>query len=1249
MLGAGWGMGSGLAQTSAEPDFPALPQSTAGDASAYAHRTVSKMRNTTAAQRKAAAARANAARASLASRMGASAAPTCPVIVFGMVPDYLGGCYPNYANSPILRKFVDPLPGLGPDPLHPSAPYIPIAVKDTTTYPGSDYYQISVNDYTQKLHSDLPATRLRGYKDLAPTADGANHYLGPFIIASKGTPVRIKFINNLATGAAGNLFLPVDTTVMGAGMGPSGGNYTQNRAELHLHGGNTPWISDGTPHQWITPAGESTSYKKGVSFQNVPDMVGPGKSIPIPSAGDGAATYYYPNQQSSRLMWYHDHSYGLTRLNVYAGEVSGYLLTDNVEEQLISTQKVIPDLGGNYHWGVPLVIQDKTFVSDPATLAAQDPTWDTVHWGGQGSLWFPHVYMPNQNPADDSGAAPMGRWDYGPWFWPPQTTLTHPAQANPYPQFGAIIPGTPNPSIVPEGFMDTPLINGAAYPYLQVEAKAYRFRILNGSNDRYFNVQLYYALDSVAGTVCNGSSAATCTEVKMVDSVPHKLVPPVTTPPTLPLCAPNAVPNPTTGLPAGCWPATWPSDGRDGGVPDPATAGPALIQIGTEGGFLPAPVVIPSQPVGYNYNRRDIVVLNISDKALFLGPAERADIIVDFSNVLPGSTLILYNDAPAPVPAFDARNDYYTGDPDQRPTGGANTTLAGYGPNTRTMMQFRVVAPTGTPAPFSLAALQTAFASTAGGAGAYKASQPPPLVPEKAYDSALNTTTLANTYSRIQSTSLTWVPAGTTTPTTMQIQSKALQELFDADYGRMNSTLGVELPFTSFLTQTTIPLAYIDPPTETIKDNETQIWKITHNGVDTHALHFHLFNVQLINRVGWDGAIRPPDDNELGWKEVVRMNPLEDAIVALQPLKQTLPWPVPDSVRLLDPTSPQGSTAGFTGVNPATNQPITVTNLPTNFAWEYVWHCHLLGHEENDMMRPIVFQVPHPVAVTQLVATPGASLAVNLSWSYNQAANGSAPATGFQILRSSGTGVYAMIASVSATARTYSDTSITGAGTYNYQIVAFNPAAALPSNTATIVITQGPVAPTNLVGTLTAPAQVNLSWSYNQSANGNTPATGFQIQRATGAGAFATIKTVSSSARSYTDTTAPTGATYSYQVIAYNALLSLPSNVVTIAIPTPQIPAAPSNLAVTLVIPGGTDSVVLTWVDTNTAGATGFSVWRSSNSGSSWTQVGTASVTTFTYMDTGLSKGRTYLYRVQATGSGGANSPYSNTITVLAP
>ena len=161
----------------------------------------------------------------------------------------------------------------------------------------------------------------------------------------------------------------------------------------------------------------------------------------------------------------------------------------------------------------------------------------------------------------------------------------------------------------------------------------------------------------------------------------------------------------------------------------------------------------------------------------------------------------------------------------------------------------------------------------------------------------------------------------------------------------MNATLGVELPFTNGDNQTTIPLRVhrsghrdhqrhrqsADDADRLGWRDGTQIWKITHNGVDTHPIHFHLFNVQVINRVGWDGAIRPPDPNELGWKETVRMNPLEDSIVAMRPMAPKVPFGVPDSIRLLDPTMPQGSTTGFFGMDPNGN-PITVTNELTTSA-----------------------------------------------------------------------------------------------------------------------------------------------------------------------------------------------------------------------------------------------------------------------------------------------------------------------------
>ncbi len=50
-----------------------------------------------------------------------------------------------------------------------------------------------------------------------------------------------------------------------------------------------------------------------------------------------------------------------------------------------------------------------------------------------------------------------------------------------------------NPSLIPEAFLDTTIINGACYPYLQVQQRHYRFRILNGNQARFYNLQLYYA------------------------------------------------------------------------------------------------------------------------------------------------------------------------------------------------------------------------------------------------------------------------------------------------------------------------------------------------------------------------------------------------------------------------------------------------------------------------------------------------------------------------------------------------------------------------------------------------------------------------------------------------------------------------------------------------------------------------------------------------------------------------------------
>lgn len=1144
---------------------------------------------------------------------------------------------------------------------------------------GADYYEIELGQFTQKMHSDLPPTTLRGYRQINTTTEASNfHYMGPTIVAERNRPIRIKFVNSLPTGSDGDLFIPVDTTVMGAGMGPLDvpgmpgmkEMYTQNRATVHLHGGYVPWISDGTPHQWITPAGETTQYPKGVSVVNVPDM---------PDPGDGAMTLYYNNQQSARLMFYHDHSYGITRLNVYVGEAAPYLVTDEVEQDLINGTnnsgvnpgllKLLPDLG------TPLVIQDRTFV-DASTIAWQDPTWawgtgmvdpDTgMRMPNTGDLWYPHVYMPVQNPWSESGWNTFGRWQYGPWFWPPTTDITHPPIPNPYyqpdpslpdyaPWEPPYMPDLPNPSMAMEAFMDTPIVNGMAYPYIEVDPTVCRFRILNAADDRFFNLQLYQAYDPLTDTVGTG------TEVKMVPAS---------------IC---------DGLPPG-----WPTDGREGGVPDPATRGPAFIQIGTEGGFLPAPVVLPNQPIVWNADPTMFNVGNVSGGTLIVGTAERADVLVDFS-AFAGKTLILYNDAPAPWPALDPLYDYYTGHPDLTGNGGAPPTQPGYGPNTRTIMQIKVKAGTDSSAPVDyydpdyVGDLMSVFAKTDGKRGVFEVSQDPIIIPQAAYDSAYNESFPADptsAYVQQYDQTKTFTPIGSTAPVTLPIEPKAIQdemgEAYDTEYGRMSGFLGLEVVPPVAGNQNFVLLPYASPPVEIVRasvwgqqigslDDGTQIWRITHNGVDTHTIHVHLFNAQLINRVAWDGILLPPDPNELGWKETFRVNPLEHTIIALRPTVPTVPFQVPNSIRLIDPTMPEGTILyqadRFGGFAP-NGEPVTIVNRYVNFGWEYVYHCHILAHEEMDMMHGMAFVVP-PEAPSNLVATKKGS-SVTLTWQDN-----SINETSFTIQRATDptftTGL--TVFTVGSDVNTYVDSSIKNNLTYFYRVFAtnlvgdttdysdpnVNEGAAFPTMAATSgysnevivgqVPAQSPAAPSNLTSTVQAGPQVYLTWTDN--ANNET---GFVIERATGDGdpatlSFAMIAVVDprngTGSMSYADATVMPGNAYTYRVKALNgAGASAYSNLASSTIPLP--PAKPSNATVTAARVGGgpNDRLTLLWADV--ANEDGYVIQIATNAsftaGLVETTVG-ANVTTFTSGN--VPRNTQYYVRVRAFNLGGT-SPWAN-------
>ncbi|WP_316528002.1 multicopper oxidase domain-containing protein [Kitasatospora brasiliensis] len=1031
-----------------------------------------------------------------------------------------------------MKKFQDTLPltcdpgadGTGcPDVAQSQAPttkpsekFIPVAVPESVTTSGkpADEYVIGLVQYLTRFSSDLPPTLVRGYVQLSTDAvpgrkvplynelmDGTRQplpytgvtspqWMGPLLAATKDRPVRIVFRNLLPKGADGNLFLPVDSSGMGAGMVPmtmpppkndgtvtdevrnpsctndKSGCFTDNRATLHLHGGVTPWISDGTPHQWITPAGETTSWPQGVSVQNVPDMVDSGGAVLCEAKDDGCSTFYYTNQQSARLMFYHDHSYGITRLNVYAGEAAGYTITDDTEKALVAGG-TIPDAADT----IPLLVQDRTFVPDDAQLKdredadgktasyGQDPTWDTKRWGGKGSFWYHHVYMPAQNPGDPSGMSSYGRWMYGPWFWPPAGDTKFGPIANPYYdptcklddaatwQYQSApycepeqIPGTPNISMGMEQFNDTPIVNGVAYPKVTLQPKTYRMRLLNAANDRFFNFQWYKA-DPKQG---DGTTEVALNADELAAAQTD----------------PNVSPTP--------------ADANND------AAGPDWIQIANEGGFLPAPAVIDGQqPTTWITDPTRFDVGNVDKHALTVAPAERADVLVDFSKFA-GKTLILYNDAPAAFPARISSYDYYTGGPDLTGNGGAPKTLPGYGPNTRTVMQVTIADTAPAPA-FNLAKLQAAFKHHADGSGVFESGQNPVIVGQAAYNSAYGTSFAASGNCNVKNSTVKSCDGlvrvndtsafgfntlkAPTAKTSLPLQPKAIHDEMNAstfdEYGRMSANLGVEASPPTPGAQNVTLYPYVNPPTELIDgtalpradlkvtpisttEDGTQIWRFTHNGVDTHPMHFHLYDVQVLNRVTWDNIVIKPDANELGWKDTVRMSPLEDTIVALRPTVPTVPFEVPNSVRPLDPTMPLGSTAMFNNTDPQGNPTAAIVNRLVNFGWEYVIHCHILSHEEMDMMRPQLLALP-PAKATGLSSTvmgSGDNARIRLDWQDN-----SINETGFVIQRSSDDGTTWVDAGTVDSpldqpnthgTRSFVDLSASVATPYLYRVVALN-------------------------------------------------------------------------------------------------------------------------------------------------------------------------------------------------------------------
>jgi spore coat protein A len=195
---------------------------------------------------------------------------------------------------------------------------------------------------------------------------------GPVFEARSGQGILVEWANELPT----KHFLPIDHNLHGAEA-----DKPEVRSVVHLHGGKTPPQSDGYPEDWVVP----------------------GKS----------QLCHYPNRQDAALLFYHDHTMGINRLNIYAGLQGLFILRDDAEDALNLPR-------GKYE--IPILLCDRFLRKD-------------------GQLDYPVSPDPK-----------------APW--------------------------------VPEIYSNAMLVNGKLSPYLDVEPRKYRFRIMNGSNARFFRLSV---------------------------------------------------------------------------------------------------------------------------------------------------------------------------------------------------------------------------------------------------------------------------------------------------------------------------------------------------------------------------------------------------------------------------------------------------------------------------------------------------------------------------------------------------------------------------------------------------------------------------------------------------------------------------------------------------------------------------------------------------------------------------------------
>ncbi len=611
---------------------------------------------------------------------------------------------------------VVPTPSLDPTQIPKFAQALSIlpAMPPTGTSNGVVEYRIVAAQFSQQvLPPPLPTTLVWGYgKD----GDASTlSYPGYTVETHSQRPVRVTWINGLvdASGHFLKHLLPVDQTIHwadpGAGMMahsdgahasmPPSTPYTGPVPMVtHVHGAHSFDHSDGHPDAWFLP--DAVNIPPGFAMRGSTYR----SQVEV---GDGKAVFDYPLDEGATALWYHDHSLGMTRVNIAAGLAGFWMIRSDAESamNLPGPAPGVADPPGTRYYEIPLVIQDRTFAPD-------------------GSLSYPSMR------AQYDGYA------------------------------GPFVPSSPVPPIWgPEFFGNVMVVNGRVWPFLEVEPRLYRFRVLNASDAR--TLMLSFA--------------------------------------------------------------------------DPRLE---FKQIGGDGGLR------PDAPIAMNQ--------------ITIGPAERYDLLVDFSTLPVGTKITLKNSGPDE--AWGGPN----ADPPQDPAD-PNTTGQ--------VMQFRVVAKTGNAA-----------------AGVLPATLPP-------------------------------IPALTPSTAPRDLLLWELSVPGDFPYHVRLGTVKLG------------PLPWSMAATEVIKLNDTEVWRVANTTEDAHPIHLHLIDFQVLDRTPFD---------------VDRFKAAEQAWLA-----RTGPEPKLDAFVTGAAQPPAASELG--NKDTVMMLPGTITRIVAKFdrVGSYVWHCHIIEHEDNDMMRPL--------------------------------------------------------------------------------------------------------------------------------------------------------------------------------------------------------------------------------------------------------------------------------------------------------